>query len=123
MRGNVEVRRLLGFRTANEGPIQLFVEDTAGRELVISIEVETLTALLITLARMASKIIKRWQSHPQTRIAYPAIDFDLEVSQDGRRILTFGTQEGFTISFSLSEQLSENMGHAHLESDGQARKP
>jgi hypothetical protein len=42
----------------------------------------------------------------------------MELSEGGRRILTFGTQEGFTISFSLGEQLSEKMGHARLESDG-----
>jgi hypothetical protein len=42
----------------------------------------------------------------------------MELSQDGRRILTFGTQEGFTISFILGERLSEKMGHAHLGTDG-----
>ncbi len=47
-----------------------------------------------------------------------AADFRIELSQDGRRILTFGTQEGFTISFSLGEELSEKMGHAHLKIDG-----
>jgi hypothetical protein len=40
------------------------------------------------------------------------------LSQDGRRILTFETQEGIAISFSLGKLLSEKMGHAHLESDG-----
>ena len=45
-------------------------------------------------------------------------DFRMELSQDGRRILTFGTKEGFTISFSLGEQSSQKMGHDHLESDG-----
>jgi hypothetical protein len=118
MRGNVEVRRLVGFETANDGTaVKLFAEDVAGSEMVINMKIETLTALLVTLPKMASKIIERWQSDPRTRIAYPLTDFRMELSQDGRRILTFGTQEGFTISFSLGEQLSEKMGHAHLERD------
>ena len=119
MRGNVEVRRLVGFEAVNDGTaVKLFAEDVAGREMAINMEIETLTALLVTLPKMASKAIERWQSDPRTRIAYPMTDFRMELSQDGRRILTFGTQEGFTISFSLGEQLSEKMGHAHLKSDG-----
>ena len=117
MRGNVEVRRLVGLETANGGTaVKLFAEDVAGSEMAIHLKIETLTALLVTLPRMASKVIESRQSNPRTRIAYPLTDFRMELSQDGRRILTFGTQEGFTISFSLGEQLSEKMGHAHLES-------
>jgi hypothetical protein len=119
MPGNVEVRRLVAFETANDGAaVTLFAEDAAGREMTINMKVETLTALLVTLPKMASQVIKQRQSDPRTRIAYPLPDFRMELSQDGRRILTFGTQEGFTVSFSLGVRLSEEMGHAHLESDG-----
>ena len=119
MRESVEIRRLVGFESAGDGAaVKLFAEDVARREMVVSMRVETLTALLVTLPRMASKVIKRWQSDPRTRIAYPLTDFRMELSQDGRRILTFGTQEGFTISFSLGERLSEKTGHAHLGTDG-----
>jgi hypothetical protein len=119
MRENLEVRRLVGFETASDGAaVKLFAEDVSGREMAINMKVETLTALLVTLPKTASKVVKRWQRDPRTRIAYPLTDFHMELSQDGRRILTFGTQEGFTISFSLGEQLSEKMGHAHLESSG-----
>jgi len=108
-----------GFETANDGTaVKLFAEDVAGRDIAINMKIETLTALLVTLPKLASKVIERWQSDPRTRIAYPLTDFRMELSQDGRRILTFGTKEGFTISFSLGEQSSQKMGHDHLESDG-----
>jgi hypothetical protein len=71
MRGNVEVRRLAGFETTNDGAIKLFAEDVAGREMAISMKVETLTALLVTLPKMASEVIKRWQSDLRTRMTYP----------------------------------------------------
>jgi hypothetical protein len=92
--------------------------DVAGREMAINMKIETVTALLVTFPMMAFKVIERWQSDPRTRIAYPLTDFRIELSQDGRRILTFETQEGIAISFSLGKLLSEKMGHAHLESDG-----
>lgn len=47
----------------------------------------------------------------------PLTDFRIESSEDDRQILAFGTCEGFTISFSLGEELSEKMGHALLGSD------
>jgi hypothetical protein len=86
--------------------------------MAINMKIETGTALLVTFPMMAFKVIERWQSDPRTRIAYPLTDFRIELSQDGRRILTFKTQEGIAISFSLGKLLSEKMGHAHLESDG-----
>jgi hypothetical protein len=117
MRGNLEVRSLVGFETATDGTaVKLFVEDVAGRDICIVMKIETLTALLVTLPKMASNIIKRWQSDPTTRVTYPLTDFRIELSEDDRRILTLGTLEGFTIPFSLGEGLSLKMGHAHLES-------
>jgi hypothetical protein len=75
MRESVEVRRLVGFETAGDGAaVKLLAEDVAGRAVAISMRVETLTALLVTLPRMASKVIKRWQSDPRTQIAYPLTD-------------------------------------------------
>lgn len=116
MRGNLEVR---GLETATGGDtVKLFVEDVAGRDICFVMKIETLTALLVTLPKMASKVIKRWQNDPITRVTYPLTKFRIELSDDGRRILTLGTLQGFTISFSLGERLSLQMGHAHLESGG-----
>jgi hypothetical protein len=92
----------------------LLAENVAGRAMSIGMNIETLTALLVTLPKMASKAIKRWQDDPRTRILYPLTDFRIDPSEDDRLVLTLGTQEGFTVSFSLGEELSEKMGHAHL---------
>lgn len=105
----------MGFETTTDGTaVKLLAENAAGRAISIDMKIETLTALLVTLPKMASKAIERWQGNPRTRILYPLTDFRIDPSEDDRRVLTLGTQEGFTVSFSLGEELSEKMGHAHL---------
>jgi hypothetical protein len=48
------------------------------------------------------------------RITYPATDFRIELSPGNARILTIGTPDGFTVSFSLTEELSQELGEGHL---------
>jgi hypothetical protein len=57
---DIEVRRLINFETAADGTaVRLLVEDIAGRIIAIILTIETLSALLMTLPRMASNAIKR----------------------------------------------------------------
>jgi hypothetical protein len=111
----VEFRRFVGFETATDGTaVKLLAENVAGRAMSIDMKIETVTALLVTLPKMASKVMERWQGDPKTRILYPLTDFRIDRSKDDRRVLTLGTREGFTVSFNFGEELSEKMGHAHL---------
>ena len=60
MATDIEVRRLINFETAADGTaVRLLVEDIAGRTIAIILTIETLSALLMTLPRMASNAIKR----------------------------------------------------------------
>jgi hypothetical protein len=52
------------------------------------------------------------------RITYPVTEFQIELSPGNFRILTIGTPDGFTVSFSLTEELSQELGEAHLNGVG-----
>ena len=123
MTNDIEVRRLINFETAADGTaVRLLVEDIAGRTIAIILTIETLSALLMTLPRMASNAIKRAHNDSAMRITYPATSFQIELSPGNVRILTIGTPDGFTVSFSLTEEFSQELGEAHLKGIGQRAK-
>jgi hypothetical protein len=43
------------------------------------------------------------------RITYPLREFEIELGPDNLRILRIGTPDGFTVSFSLTEELSQEL--------------
>ena len=123
MATDIEVRRLINFETATDGTaVRLLVDDVAGRTVGIIFTIETLSALLMTLPTMAASAIKRAHNDPTMRITYPATDFQIELSPGSIRILTIGTPDGFTGSFSLTEEFSQELGEALLKGIGQRAK-
>jgi hypothetical protein len=120
---DIEVRRLINFETATDGTaVRLLVDDVAGRTVGIIFTIETLSALLMTLPTMATSAIKRAHDDPAMRITYPATDFRIELSPGNVRILTIGTPDGFSVSFGLTEEFSQELGEAHLKGTGQRAK-
>jgi hypothetical protein len=120
---DIEVRRLINFETATDGTaVRLLVDDVAGRTVGIIFTIETLSALLMTLPTMAASAIKRAHNDPTMRITYPATDFQIELSPGNVHILTIGTPDGFTVSFSLTEEFSQELGEANLKGIGQRAK-
>ncbi|MDQ1387731.1 MAG: hypothetical protein QOF56_1185 [Acidobacteriaceae bacterium] len=123
MATDIEVRRLINFETATDGTaVRLLVDDAAGRTVGIIFTIETLSALLMTLPTMAASAIKRAHNDSTMRITYRATDFQIELSPGNVRILTIGTPDGFTVSFSLTEEFSQELGEAHLKGIGQRAK-
>lgn len=119
----IEVQRLVNFETATDGTaVRLIVSDVANRAISIILRIETLTALLMTLPTMASSAVKRAHNDPSMRITYPLREFEIEFGPDNLRILTIGTPDGFKVSFSLTEDLSRELGKAHLDGAGQRAK-
>jgi hypothetical protein len=120
---DIEIRRLINFETATDGTaVRLVAEDIAGCTIGIIITIETLSALLMTIPRMASDAIKRAHGDPAMRITYPATDFQIELCPGNVRILTIGTPDGFTVSYSLTEELSQELGETHLNGIGRRAK-
>jgi hypothetical protein len=119
MTNEIEVQRLINFETATDGTaVKLVVCDVANRKIGIILTIETLSALLMTLPAIASSAVKRAHNDPSMRITYPLREFEIELGPDNLRILTIGTPDGFTVSFSLTEELSQELGKAHLEGGG-----
>jgi hypothetical protein len=123
MATEIEIRRLINFETAMDGTaVKLVVEDLAGRNVGIILTIETVTALLMTLPTMASRAVQRANGDPSMRITYPLREFLIESTIDNLRILTIGTPDGFEVSFSLTEELSQELGEAHLKGRGHRAK-
>jgi hypothetical protein len=123
MTTEVEIKRLVNFETATDGTaVKLIVHDVANRTFSIILTLETLSALLMTLPTMALSAVKRAHNDPTMRITYPLREFEIELGPDNLRILTIGTPDGFTVSFSLTEELSQELGRAHLEGGGHRAK-
>jgi hypothetical protein len=123
MTTEIEVQELINFETATDGTaVKIFVRDVANRKIGIILTIETLSALLMTLPSMALGAVKRAHNDPSMRITYPVREFEIELGPDDLRILTIGTPDGFTVSFSLTEELSHELGRAHLEGGGHRAK-
>ena len=115
----IEVKELVNVETAIDGAaVKLIVRDVANRTFSIILTIETLSGLLMTLPAMALSAVKRAHNDSSMRITYPLREFEIELGPDNLRILTIGTPDGFTVSFSLTEELSQELGRAHLEGGG-----
>jgi hypothetical protein len=67
---------------------------------------------------MASFAAQRAHGDPGMRVTYPAREFQLELAPNNLRILTIGTPDGFNVSFTLTEEFSQELGEAHLAGIG-----
>jgi hypothetical protein len=69
----------------------------------------------MALPAMASSALHQADDDTSMRVTYPLSRFQIEQSSDGARILTIGTPDGFSVSFSLTDEISRQLGEAHLE--------
>jgi hypothetical protein len=119
MKSEILIKRLVNFETAKGGTaVKLIVCDVSNRTFSIILTIEVISSLLMTLPAMAVGAVKRAYNDPNVRITYPLREFEIETGPDNLRILTIGTPDGFTVSFSLTEELSQELGRAHLEGSG-----
>ena len=117
---DIQIDKLINFETAADGTaVRLIIKDAAGQILGIILTIDTLSSLLMTMPTMASLAVKRAHGDPRIRVTYPAEEFRIEEGPDDLRILTIGTPDGFNVSFSLTEELSFELGEAHLAGCGQ----
>lgn len=117
---DIQIERLINFETAADGTaVRLIIRDAAGEILGIILTIDALSSLLMTMPTMASSAVKRAHGNPLMRITYPAEEFQIESGPDDLRILTIGTPDGFNVSFTLTEELSCELGEAHLGASGQ----
>jgi hypothetical protein len=75
MTADLQVRRLLNFETATDGSaVRLIVEDLASQRIGIVFTIETITALLMTLPKMASSAVQQARGDPAMRVSIGLVD-------------------------------------------------
>jgi hypothetical protein len=116
MSDEYEPLRLKSYLLTSDGTaIKLVVEDRSGRAAHLELEAEILATLLMLLPASGGRIVQRAQNE---RLIHRLADFKLVRSPNNSRLLIFETLDGLTISFSLSDELSSELGHAHLGGGG-----
>jgi hypothetical protein len=93
--------------------------DQSGSSAGLSLPSECLIQLIMTLPEMASKALKVRYRDDTLRIVYPLGTFRMEASNMREiAILTLATQDGFKVSFGLTDEnlkgLSETIHDARL---------
>ncbi len=106
--------RLTTFEIAPDGSrFCMNVADESGHSLGLSLPAECLVQLIMTLPQMASQALKMRYRDDTLRIVYPLGAVDIEASHIKEiAILTLATQDGFAVSFGLTDddlQRCENM--------------
>lgn len=106
MSTDLYVQTLHRFETADDGSsITIVVEDFSGRSARVLFPLDCLTSLIMTLPEMVTTAMQQARRDPTLRVVFPMGKFEVEVgSEPDTRILTLGTSDGFTVSFSMSEQ-------------------
>jgi len=99
----IEAEALTTFEvTADGSRLCLHVEEAGGTAGTLSVPVETLTQLMMTLPRMAQQALRRRYCDDSLRIVYPVGGWAIESSSEpGKLILTLRTPDGFEVSFAL----------------------
>jgi hypothetical protein len=76
--------------------------DEAGRSGALSLSIENLSALIMTLPTLATTALRAHHSDPSLRIVYPVGHFALESVPRGQSlILSLATPDGFEVTFAL----------------------
>lgn len=85
--------------TADGRCFRLNFTDTEGKSSALTLPTECLNQLLMTLPRIASESLRARFRDNSLRLVFPAKDWRVEGSRDGRVILTIATDGGFEASF------------------------
>jgi hypothetical protein len=96
-------------------PSSSWSKTRSGRAAHLELDAEILATLLVLLPASGGRIVQRAQ---RERLIHRLADFQLVCSPNNDRLLTFETLDGLTMSFSLSDELSSELGHAHLAGGG-----
>jgi hypothetical protein len=115
--------RLTTFEIAPDGSrFCMNVTDEAGQLCGLSLPAECLTQLIMTLPEMASKALKMRYGDESLRVVYPLGEMRIEAAHvEGVTILTLATQDGFTVSFGLTEQDLKRLENTARDARGAER--
>ncbi|WP_027551732.1 hypothetical protein [Bradyrhizobium sp. Cp5.3] len=110
----IKVRSLTTCEVAADGgAISLGFEDAAGNPAAVSISLNQVGALLMTLPGLLEAALKARYGDQSLRYAYPLASWVLEQSTDTtQRIITLATEDGFKVRFSIPKTEQGPLGEA-----------
>ena len=99
----IKVRQLTTCEVASDGgAISLGFEDVSGNPAAVSVSLNQVGALIMTLPGLLEAALKARYGDQSLRYAYPLASWVLEQSTDTtRRIITLETEDGFKVRFSI----------------------
>jgi hypothetical protein len=102
---NIEIHALTRFESSDDGDfITLIGEDSGGEIVNLNFLTACLSGLLITLPKLVANAEQRRRHDPSVRLVFKLSELKIELSTDRHtRILTLTTDDGFGVSFGLTE--------------------
>ena len=111
---HIAVDKLTHFETAPDGgSVHIHMEDVTGRLVALSLPIDCVNSLMMTLPKMMATAIQRRHRDPSLRLTFPLESFRVEPGSDrSTRILTLSTRDGFTGSFAVGGEVLRAIGSA-----------
>ena len=98
---------------ADGGAISLGFEDAAGNPAAVSVSLNQVGALIMTLPGLLEAALKARYGDQSLRYAYPLASWVVEQATDTtRRIVTLETEDGFKVRFSIPKDEQSLLGEA-----------
>ena len=98
---------------ADGGTISLGFEDIAGNPAAVSVSLNQVGALIMTLPGLLEAALKARYGDQSLRYAYPLASWVVEQATDTtRRIVTLETEDGFKVRFSIPKDEQSLLGEA-----------
>jgi hypothetical protein len=106
--------KLAAFELAQDGgSVRLDLRDESGKPVSLSLSVDCLSPLLMTLPGIIEQSLRRRYRDPSLRMVYSAGDWKLHLADDGvSLILSLATPDRFEVSFALSPATRREIAHA-----------
>jgi hypothetical protein len=110
----IKVSSLTNCEVAADGSaISLGFEDVAGNSAAVSVSVNQVGALIMTLPGLLETALKVRYGDQSLRYAYPLASWAVEQSTDAsQRIITLQTEDGFKVRFSIPKSEQSLLGEA-----------
>jgi hypothetical protein len=110
----IKVRQLTTCEVAADGgAISLGFEDVTGTTAAVSVSLNQVGALIMTLPGLLEAALKARYGDQSLRYAYPLASWAIEQSTDtSQRIITLQTEDGFKVRFSSPRDEQSLLGKA-----------
>jgi hypothetical protein len=113
----IEGKALDQFQIAPDGTsVSLGLRDTAGQSVAVSLPIDCVNALMMTLPSMVAQALRARHRDSSLRMVFPLGQWTVEsAAADERVILTLSTPDGFTVSFGITPDELTRIGSAAAE--------